>query len=229
MNKISKAIAYSENFQTFILFLIILTAISMGVETVPYMADEYGDIFLYLHYFVQVVFAFEIVIRLLAYAPKYKTFFKDKWNVFDFIIIAASFLPVIGSFALIARLLRLLRVMRLMSVSDRLRGFMDRLKESLDEISYAAASVSIFSYIYIIAGHYLFFEISPENWGTLKNATLSVFYLMLLQDVRGIVEPLVTFNFINLLFFVMFYITFAGLFLAVFSAGIIQVIRGRND
>lgn len=226
MIKFFQNFAVSERFQTFILFLILVTAISMGVETVPDLADAYGSFFLFLHYFAQVVFAFEICVRLLAFTPNFGKFFKDSWNTFDFLIIGASFLPGIGSFALIARLLRVLRVLRVLSVSDHLRGFMERLKESFDEIAYASVIIFVLGYIFIISGHYLFFEIDTAHWGTLGNATMSVFYLLLFQDVQSFVAPLVKASKGYLVFFLLFYFVFVSLFISVITTAITQAIKG---
>ena len=60
-------------------------------------------------------------VRLLAHGKRWGMFFRDGWNLFDFIIVAASLLPQVGAFATVARLARLLRVARLLSVSPELR------------------------------------------------------------------------------------------------------------
>jgi voltage-gated sodium channel len=228
MNKFFQNLAASERFQTFILFLILVTAISMGVETIPDMADAYGGFFLVLHYFAQIVFAFEICVRLLAFTPNFGKFFEDSWNTFDFLIVGASFLPGIGSFALVARLLRVLRVLRVLSVSDHLRGFMDRLKESFDEIACASVIVFVLGYIFIISGHYLFFEVDTAHWGTLGDATMSIFYLLLFQDVQSFVVPLVKASKVYLAFFLLFYFVFVSLYISVITAAVAQSIKGEE-
>lgn len=220
MIKLCRKLADSEAFQSFILCLILLTAVSMGAETVPHLADGFGSLFLFLDYFAQAVFAFEICVRLLAFAPKFSKFFKDSWNTFDFVIVGASFLPGIGSFALVARLLRVLRVLRVLSASGRLRAFMDRLKESLDEVALAGIVVAILGYIFTISGHHLFSEIDAAHWGSFSSAMTSTFYLLLFQDVQSFVAPVVKASEGYLIFFLLFYFAFASL--------VVGVLRGKK-
>lgn len=69
MVNISRKIALNAAFQRFILFLILMTSANMGLETIPGFADSFGAFFIYFENFVQLVFLFEIVIRIVAYAP----------------------------------------------------------------------------------------------------------------------------------------------------------------
>lgn len=66
MTHIFKKIASDEQFQTFILFLIVVNAMSIGLETVPEVANSYETFFLILDYATQAVFTFEICVRILT-------------------------------------------------------------------------------------------------------------------------------------------------------------------
>lgn len=220
MNAFFKKIADNDFFQRFILFLILVSAMSMGVEAVPALQEEYDQFLFYLDVVIQAVFVCEITIRVLAFSPKIGEFFKDRWNTFDFVVVVLSLIPVIGSFALIARLLRLLRILRLLSVSDKLRSFMTRLSGSLDESLSALFVASIGAYIFIIAGHYLYGETDPARWGDLRQSTLSVFYLALFQDVKSFVTPLAERSLGNLMFFVSFYASLLSLAVGVLTAAV---------
>jgi voltage-gated sodium channel len=220
MNTVFKKIADNDFFQRFILFLILVSAMSMGVEAVPALQEDYDQFLFYLDVLIQVIFVCEITIRVLAFAPKIGEFFKDRWNTFDFAVVVLSLIPVIGSFALIARLLRLLRILRLLSVSDKLRSFMTRLSGSLDESLSALFVAAIGAYIFIIAGHYLYGETDPARWGDLRQSTLSVFYLALFQDVKSFVTPLAERSLGNLMFFVSFYASLLSLAVGVLTAAV---------
>jgi voltage-gated sodium channel len=225
MIKACQKVANSDVFQSFILCLIILTAVSMGLETIPELVDAHYLIFDGLFYFTQTIFALEILIRLLAFAPNYKRFFDEFWNVFDFAIVILSFLPAIGAFIVIARLLRVLRVLRAISMSERLRAFMDRLTDTFDEVLYSSLLILILGYIFAISGHFLFYEVDPNNWGNLWRATLSVFYLGLLQDVSDFVDPVIASSAFYLFYFICFYLIQFGLILSVLNAALTQSIK----
>lgn len=229
MTNLCKKISNNENFQTFILFLILVVAVSMGLEAVPQLADDFGELFLVIHYLTQAVFALEIIVRVGAHAPHFRNFFSSKWNVFDFVVVVSSFIPSIGGFALIGRLLRVLRITRVFSVSPHLRGFIQRLKCTLDEILYVGLIITVFAYIFSVAGHYLFVEIDPQHWGSLRNSVLSVFHLMLFQDVRQYTEPLTTISLGYLMYFLLFYFLLISLlFSAVVAATAQELVDEAN-
>lgn len=228
MKALCQFVADNNHFQSFILFLILMTAAVMGMETSPTLADEYGDFFVWFACISQGLFLLEIVIRIIA-APSIRAFFQGGWNKFDFTVVALSLIPAIGPMALIARLARVLRVLRLFSTSKRLKTFVESLHEACDEILYAFIVVLVLGYIYAVSGYYLFVDITPAHWGDLGRAGMSVFYLLLLQDVPGFVEPLIAASAWSILYFILFYLTFAGLFIGVLTAAITNSNNRKND
>ena len=210
MINICQRISSSETFQTFILWIILLTALSMGLEAVPSIEAFYGEWFGLFFYVTQAIFGFEILVRVVAFAPNFRRFFNEFWNTFDFVVVVLSFIPGPGALAPVARLLRVLRLLRVFSVSDRLRGFLDRIGQSLDELLCALMIVAVWGYIFTISGNYLFFEIDPERWGSLGRSMLSVFYLMLLQDIPVFVEHVIKSSAFNILYFLCFYAVFVS-------------------
>ena len=222
MATLCKRIAESETFQSFILALILVTAGCMGLETFPDFVERYDRLLVFFYYVSQAIFIFEIVVRIVSYTPDIRKFFGERWNTFDFVIVVASCLPAIGSFALVVRLLRVLRVLRVISVSDRLRGFISRLGESMDEAFYSAIMLAVLGYIFAIAGYSAFGEADPAHWGTLLRAGLTIFYLLLLQDVPSIVAPALAYSGSSILFFIIFYLTVFSMVLAVLNAAITQ-------
>jgi voltage-gated sodium channel len=222
MAGLCKTISESDQFHRFTLFLILLMAAGMGAGAVPGLAAAYGGMLDNLDFAIQALFVVEIVIRLIAHAPKVHTFFRDRWNTFDFLIVAASLLPAVGAFALIARLLRVLRVLRLLSVSPELRSLIGRLHDAFDEIAGAAVIILVMGYMFVIGGYALFADLDPAHWGDLRSALLSAFYLLLLQDVHAYVEPLAARSLFSLLYFAAFYLAFIGLFISVIVAAVLQ-------
>jgi voltage-gated sodium channel len=213
-----KRLAENGSFQAFIFFLILVTAITMGLETVPELAYRYASFFEVLFWATQVIFAVEILIRVLAYGPRVFSFFGERRNVFDFVVVAVSFVPGVGSLAIVARLLRIMRIVRVISASDRLRDFSRRLSKSFDEAIYTFILTLVFVYIFALSGHSLFLDADPSHWESLGRSAMTVMYLLLLQDVPLVVEPLIAVSAASVIFFVMFYATFAGLALSALGA-----------
>ena len=82
------------------------------METSATLTARYGAVIAAIEILIQAIFVAEIVIRVSAYWPSPSAFFRNGWNVFDFAVVAASLLPQVGAFAMVARLARLLRVTR---------------------------------------------------------------------------------------------------------------------
>ena len=92
MASVCKRIADSQRFQNFIYVVIVLNAITLGLgtydwsETVNEAITVADDTFLG-------IFVIELVIRIAAFGRRPQDFFKDGWNVFDFIVIGARLPP----------------------------------------------------------------------------------------------------------------------------------------
>jgi voltage-gated sodium channel len=205
--RLCESIADNETFQSFILSLIVLNALSMGVEAIPPLADQYPDLLYMVFCASQAIFVFEIIVRLLAYGANWRQFFKEFWNRFDFIVVALSLLPAIGSIALVARLLRVLRILRILSVSDSLRSFVDGMRSGISTLFFMSVIFLTFGYIWMLAGYYLFGHIDVAYWGNLGKCALTVFSLVLLQDVNTIMESAREISEASVLYFVLFYLS----------------------
>jgi voltage-gated sodium channel len=111
--QIARTITEDDRFRSAMLGLIVLNALCLGVEAVPELEDHYTELLDWILAVSQAVFVIEIALRITAHHPRPRTFFADSWNRFDFLIVAASLLPAVGSATLAARALRVLRIVRL--------------------------------------------------------------------------------------------------------------------
>ena len=96
-------------FQRFITSLIILNAVLLGVDTVPAVALRYGVQLAVIDQIIITIFVLELVLCIMVYG---RDFFRDSWNIFDFVIVASALMPhseVMG----VLRILRVLRLLRL--------------------------------------------------------------------------------------------------------------------
>ncbi|MDA3806715.1 MAG: ion transporter, partial [Thiomicrorhabdus sp.] len=107
-------------FELFVIGVIVFSSLMIGVRTYELHPLLDGGI-RFLDYAVTLFFVIELSIRMAA-EKRFKDFFKKGWNIFDFIIVAVSLIPLDDSqYALVARMLRLFRVMRLISFIPELR------------------------------------------------------------------------------------------------------------
>lgn len=172
----------SSAFQGFIVGIILLNAVIIGAETYPYMADNYGTLLYNLDHLCLWVFVLEIFLKMIACGKRPQDYFKSGWNVFDFIIVSAAFIPGMQSQTTILRLIRLLRVLRLLSAMPGLQIMVTALLNSIPRIAQMAMLASLLFYIYAVTGQTLFSQHDPQHWGTLHISLLSLFRMLTLED-----------------------------------------------
>ena len=131
MVQFCKKLAEAKWFQNFITLAIIVAGILVGIATYGEFADKHHVILELANKIVLWIFVAEVVIKLVAEGKKPWRYFYDGWNVFDFIIVAAAFLPFGGSSVAILRLLRLLRVLKLVKALPKLQLLVSALLKSI--------------------------------------------------------------------------------------------------
>ena len=185
-------LAESASFQNAVLAVIVFTAVLIGLETSDDLAERYRGAFDAAELCIQAIFVVEIAIRMLAHAPRMVRFFADGWNVFDFAVVAASFLPQAGPVAVIARLARLLRVTRLVSLFPELRLIVSTMLKSIPSMGHVIMMLGLLLYVYGVLGVYLFREHDEARWGSLGAAFLTLFQILTLEgwvEVQSAVLP----------------------------------------
>lgn len=170
-----------RSFQLLVITVILLNAALLGIETSASIMSRYGTVMHSLSFLIQAFFVCEILLRMTAYAPRFGRFFRDGWNVFDFLVVSFSLLPLAGPFAGIARLARVLRLVRLVSVSDQLRLIITTMLRSIPSLSHVIVLMALLIYVYAILGFYSFSKTDPSNWGSLGTAILTVFQMLTLE------------------------------------------------
>ena len=99
-------------FTTTILVAIVANAVVLGLETYAGIDERYGDQLVSLDDLCFVVFVVELALRIGAYGRRPWDFFRDGWNVFDFVVIASPSSPGVRQSSTLLRLARLARVVR---------------------------------------------------------------------------------------------------------------------
>ena len=112
-------IVEKEGFQRFILAVIVLNAITLGLETSPAVMESAGGLIVALDRIALAIFSIEMTMRLIAHGRRY---FRDPWSVFDLIVVTIALVPAAEGFAVL-RTLRVLRALRLISAVPRMRAW----------------------------------------------------------------------------------------------------------
>jgi voltage-gated sodium channel len=183
-----KRIADNPRFQGFILLVILANAITLGLQTYDNIEADAGTLLNTLDDVFLGIFLVELAIRIVAYGSRPQDFFKDGWNVFDFVVIGAVFLPGFRENVTLLRLARLLRVVRVVSVFPDLRILVRAMVRSLPPIGSLVVLTILLMYVYGMVGWILFHTEDPENWGNIGDSMLNLFIILTLENWPALME-----------------------------------------
>lgn len=217
-------IVYSKWFQGMITVCIILNSIQLGLDTSQWWVSNMGRISEWSDKVFICLFALEILLKLCS--DKFR-FFLSSWNVFDFLVVAVSFVPGNGAFSIL-RTFRIFRTFRLLNKFERLRLITESLISSIPSIGWICFLLSIWFYICSVIATNLFHGAFPDWFGTIPRSMYSLFQIMTLESwSMGIVRPVMREYPYAWLFFVPFIIfatyTVMNLFIGVLVSAISQV------
>lgn len=189
MNGALYKIKESRIFQFVVISIIILNAITIGVNTYD-LSDLTKKLINYLDYSITVFFVIEIIIRFIG-EPNKKDFFKSGWNIFDSTIVLISLVPIPNNSSfLLLRLLRVFRVLRIISVIPELKKIIEALLNSVKRVFYVSLLLFIILYIYATIGSILFSEDIPERWSDLGVSMITLFQVLTLSSWEQVMLPL---------------------------------------
>ncbi len=219
----------SQPFQRFIVGVILLNAVTLGLETSASVMASYGPFLLALDQLIIAIFVAELVARLIAFGP---SFFRGGWNWFDFIVVGISLIPAAGNLSVL-RSLRILRVLLLISVVPQMRTVVGALLAAIPSMGTVAILLALIFYVAAVMATKLFGASFPDWFGTIGGSMYSLFQIMTLESwSMGIVRPVMDAYPFAWLFFIPFILvtTFAvlNLFVAIIVDGMQAVHQAEN-
>ncbi|WP_386624897.1 ion transporter [Sulfitobacter geojensis] len=176
----------SGPFGSFIMGVIIFNAALLGLETSQRAVDAFGPLMLALDTLCLAIFVIELLLKMYVYRL---AFFRDGWNIFDFVIVGISLAPAADGLSAL-RALRILRVLRLVSTAPRLRRVVEGFITALPGMASVFTLMALIFYIGAVIATKLFGSAFEEWFGTLGRSGYSLFQIMTLESwSMGIVRP----------------------------------------
>ena len=215
--------------QRILLTLILVNAVTLGLETMPALMAVAGAGIHLLDKAILTVFVLEIALRLYAHRL---AFFKDAWSVFDFIVVAIALLPASGPFSVLRalRALRVLRVLRVLTFVPSMRNIVGALMQSLNGMLSIAMVLGLVYYVAAVMVTKLFGEAFPEWFGSLGASLYTLFQVMTLESwSMGIARPVMQQFPYAWLFFVPFILIATFTMLNLFIAVIVNAVQSMHD
>ncbi|MBT5794410.1 MAG: ion transporter [Deltaproteobacteria bacterium] len=168
-------------FNIFINCMIVFTGILVGIETNDDLVEDYQFLFHMIDQTIKYIFLVEILIRFTAKYKRPLEFFSDGWNIFDSILVIATFLPF-GAYPFILRVLRLLRFSRIFRRVPQLRMIIISLIHSIKPIVFVGIILVLLIYIYGVVGKTAFSKNDPVHFGSLGISMVSLVRAATFED-----------------------------------------------
>ena len=167
-----------------ITILIILNALQLGLMTCPWFDPYKGKWFYQLDFAFICLFTVEILCRIFAFR---KDFFRESQNVFDFIVVAVSWIP--SPVCRWASALRVFRAMLLLNRLSQLKSIMRSLMDALPNIGWVSVLLFIVYYVFAVLTTNLFGH-DFAAFQSLEKSLFSLFQLMTLESWPELLAPI---------------------------------------
>lgn len=222
----------STRFVKFITAIILLNAVTLGLETDRGIMAAIGPILLTIDKVILGIFVVEILAKLFVYRWG---FFRSGWNIFDLTIVTIALVPTAGPLSVL-RALRILRVLRLLSVVPQMRSVVSALLHAIPGMASIIAVLFLVFYVSAVLATKLF-GLSPaatpdiQEWfGSVGASMYSLFQIMTLESwSMGIVRPVMEVFPLAWVFFVPFIVLTSFAVLNLFIAIIVNAMQGQHE
>ncbi len=218
----------NKAFETFVILVIVVSALVIGAKTY-HINPTLARAFEVLDLSITLFFLVEIVIRMLA-ERNLKEFFSKGWNVFDFLIVTASLVPVDESeMALLGRLLRIFRVLRLVSIIPELRVLLNAFLNAVPRMGYVSLMMFIIFYIYAAMGSIFFSAINPQLWGNIAISLLTLFRVATFEDWTDVMYETMEVYPLSWVFYLSFIFIVAFIFLNMMIGIVLETLQREHE
>ncbi|GIG56886.1 hypothetical protein Lfu02_12580 [Longispora fulva] len=207
-------------FHTVSAAVIVLNAIVLAVETYQTAVAAAGPVLEVLDTACLTFFVLELLIRFVACGGRPRDFFSNPWNVFDLVVVLLAFTPGIRENATLLRLARLARVLRVIRIFPTMRILARAVWRSLPGAASLFVLGMIMLFLYGMLGWMLFGDRLPEQYGSIGRAVLTLFFLMVFDNLTDTVRAGMAVHPWTVLYFVSF-VLLAGFLMVNILLGVV--------
>jgi len=222
------ALRNNKYFELFVITIIIVSALVVGAKTYDFN-PRVLQIFEWLDFGITVFFLIEILVRMIA-EKGLRAFFSKGWNIFDFVIVTASLVPIGQSeLALLGRLLRIFRVLRLVSMIPELQVLLTAFIKSIPRMGYVSLLMFIIFYIYAAVGSMFFHPINPQLWDNISIALLTLFRVATFEDWTDVMYETMEVYPLSWIYYISFIFIVAFVFLNMMIGIVLDVMQKEHE
>lgn len=216
----------SRRFEAAITGLIVINAITLGLETSATATEAAGSLLVAVDRLILAVFVLELGARIAVYR---QNFFRDPWRIFDLVVVAVALIPATGNLSVL-RALRILRVLRLVSIVPSLRRVVGGLIAALPGMGSIILLLGLVYYVFSVMATKLFGGSFPEWFGDIGLSAYTLFQVMTLESwSMGIVRPVMEVYPWAWTFFIPFILSTTFTVLNLFIGIIVSAMQEEHD
>lgn len=172
-------------FQNFIIGAILVNAIVLGIMTNDELSPEMHARLEFFDNACLALFCLEIAMKFVVYRLR---FFRDGWNVFDFIVVGIALAPATGPLAVL-RAMRVFRLMRMVTIVPSMRRVITGMFSALPGVGSVAGVLFVMFYVAGIMGSNFFHEVDPAHFGSLGTTFFTLFQFLTLEGWPDVARP----------------------------------------
>ena len=181
-----KQMVESQWFHNFVIGVILINGVVLGIETVKGLNTTVLNLLQWIDQLCLLIFVIELLLKLWVYRL---SFFKQGWNVFDFLIVAIALVPATDELSIL-RAFRIFRVLRLVTTVDSIRRVVSGMLIAIPGVGSVGGLLVIFFYIGAVITTTLFGDDFPQWFGNLGRSMYTLFQIMTLESwSMGVVRP----------------------------------------
>jgi voltage-gated sodium channel len=209
-----------------IMTLIIINAITLGLQTSKTMMASYGPLLELFDDIIVFIFVVEVATRILVHRA---AFFRDPWSIFDFVVVAISMVPASQTFTVL-RALRILRALRLITAVPTLKAVVGGLLAALPGMASIVLLIMLLYYVFAVIAVKLYGPEFPELFGTLGKSFFTLFTVMTLEGwVDGVVKPIMEKFPRAWIFFITFIVVTTFMVLNLFIGVVVNAMQREHE
>jgi voltage-gated sodium channel len=218
-----KAIVEDPRTERFVMAVIIINAITLGLQTSKTVMDSIGPFLLLLDDIMLGIFVVELAARIIVHRL---AFFRDPWSVFDFVVVAIALIPTTETFSVL-RALRILRALRLITAVPALKAVVAGLLAALPGMGSIVLLIGLLYYVFAVMATKMYGSESPELFGTLGKSLFTLFTVMTLEGWVEVVKSLDTRPY-AWVFFVVFIVVTTFMVLNLFIGVVVNAMQAEH-
>jgi len=210
-----------KRFQQFIIVVIVVNAITLGLETSPRLTEEFGALLHAADRIALGIFVIELGLRLYAYGMR---FFADAWNVFDLLIVGISLAPARSGLSVL-RALRILRSLRLVSAVPGMKRVVSGLLSAIPAMMSIVLLLGLVLYVGAVLATELYGATTPKHFGDLGTSLFTLFQVMTGEAWPDIANEVLPLHPTAWIFFVVYILISTFVVLNLFTAVVVSAME----